>query len=129
MIFPRLLAVADRGWAPEQSWENGENFDNQTYQKGYASFMQKLGNDELKKLDKLNKGYHYRIPAVGVKLENGKLVANTDYPGFKIYYTEDNTEPTLKSKEYKGAIPLNNKSTYKFRAITQNGGLGIVSTY
>ncbi|MEN5432840.1 family 20 glycosylhydrolase [Sphingobacterium faecium] len=129
MIFPRLLAVADRGWAPEQSWENGENFDHQTYQKSYAGFMQKLGNDELKKLDKLNKGYHYRVPAVGVKLIDGKLTANTDYPGFKIYYSEDNTEPTLKSKEYKGAIPFNSKSTYKFRVITPIGDLGIVSTY
>ncbi|UIR55643.1 carbohydate-binding domain-containing protein [Sphingobacterium sp. SRCM116780] len=129
MIFPRLLAIADRGWAPEQAWENGASFDVQTYQNSYAGFMQKLGNDELKKLDKVNKGYHYRVPAVGVKLENGKLFANTDYPGFKIYYTENNTEPTLKSKEFKAGIPFNNKSTYKFRVITENGDLGIVSTY
>ena len=83
----------------------------------------------MKKLDILNKGYHYRVPAVGVKLIDGKLTANTDYPGFKIYYSEDNTEPTLKSKEYKGAIPFNSKSTYKFRVITPIGDLGIVSTY
>lgn len=129
MIFPRLIAVADRGWAPEQTWEHGENFDIQSYQKSYAGFMQKLGNDELKKLDKLNKGYHYRVPTVGVKLIDGKLTANADYPGFKIYYTDDNTEPSLKSKEYKGAIPLKNNSTYKFRVITPNGDLGMVSTY
>ncbi|MDH5828389.1 family 20 glycosylhydrolase [Sphingobacterium faecium] len=129
MIFPRLLAVADRGWAAEQSWEKGDSFDAQAYQKSYAGFMQKLGNDELKKLDKLNQGYHYRVPAVGVKLVDGKLVANADYPGFKIYYTEDNTEPSLKSKEFKEAIPFHNKSTYKFRVITPNGDLGIISTF
>lgn len=130
MIFPRLIAIADRAWAPEQDWEKGKQFDETTYRKAYTSFIQKLGEDELKKLDMIHGGYGYRFPKIGIKKENNQLLINTDYPGFKVYYTDNGTAPNVQSKQVTaGKIPFQTGKTYQFKVFDEKGRSGEVIVY
>lgn len=129
MIFPRLIAIADRAWAPEQAWEKGNVFDEATYRTSYTSFIKKLGEDELKKLDISNGGYSYRIPKIGIKKENNQLLINTDYPGFNVYYTDNGSVPTLKSKIVNDAIPFQPGKKYRFKVFDAKGRSGDVISY
>ncbi|MFD2598427.1 family 20 glycosylhydrolase [Sphingobacterium corticis] len=86
MIFPRFFALAERAWAPQREWESEEKFDKKAFDKTYTAFINKVGNHELPKLKHFAGGFHYRLPAVGLKEENGKLHANAEYPGFPIQY-------------------------------------------
>ncbi|RKO70427.1 beta-N-acetylhexosaminidase [Sphingobacterium puteale] len=129
MIFPRLIAIADRAWAQEQAWEKGNSYDEATYRKSYTAFIKKLGEDELRKLDIINGGYTYRLPKLGIKKEGNQLYINTDYPGFKVYYTENGSTPNLKSKEVNGAIPFQAGNKYLFKVFDSKGRSGDVIAY
>lgn len=64
MIFPRMLALAERAWH-KASWETikdkGER--NAARTKDWESFSNGLGHKELKRLDKV--GIKYRVPPPG----------------------------------------------------------------
>ncbi len=118
MLFPRVFALAERAWAPQPSWEIGPKFDREKFARDYEQFMQKLGTDELKKLDVLNGGYTYRLPALGLRIDKGFIQCNTEYPDFDIFYTTDGTEPTLQSKRYSKPFLVDRSKTYKWNIIT-----------
>jgi hexosaminidase len=128
MLFPRVIALAERAWAPKPIWETGTDFNETAFAKDYASFMTKLGTQELQKLNTLNGGYRYRLPAVGLRVYEESLMCNVEYPGFDIYYTSDGTEPNLQSKKYSQIIPLDRSKTYQFRVITKDGKVGDIIT-
>ncbi len=129
MIFPRLIAIADRAWAQEQAWEKGNSYDDATYRKSYTAFIKKLGEDELKKLDIIDGGYTYRIPKLGIKQDGSQLHINTDYPGFKVYYTDNGNNPTTQSKQVNGAIPFQKGKKYLFKVFDAKGRSGDVIAY
>ncbi len=126
MLYPRLLALAERAWAKETVWEKTNTFNKATFDNAYRGFVKKVGEDELQKLNVLNGGYDYRLPAIGVKAEGGKLLVNTEYPGFDVYYTDNGEEPGLRSKKTGQSIVYDAKKTYKFRVITTGGRMGEV---
>jgi len=129
MIFPRLIAIADRAWGPEQGWEKGDSFDETIYRKAYTAFARKLGEDELRKLGLINGGYRYRMPKIGVKQENNQLLINTDYPGFKVYYTDNGSVPTSQSKQVDGSIPYQQGKKYQFKVFDTVGRSSDVIIY
>ncbi|SHE48522.1 family 20 glycosylhydrolase [Pedobacter caeni] len=128
MLFPRVIALAERAWGAEHSWEKGEDFNREDFSKDYAAFMKKLGTDELPKLELLNGGYGYRLPALGIKLEGASLFCNAEYPGADIFYTTDGKAPTAASAKYKGAIILDKEKTYQFKVMTSRGRAGDIIT-
>ena len=97
-IFPRLLALAERGWH-SASWsvpynhqgfkysQDSKVFNEQLKQqrdKAWYDFARTLGQKELAKLELAN--IHYRLPTVGAVIEDGILQANMTYPGIAIEY-------------------------------------------
>ena len=66
MIFPRLLAVAERAWHKSE-WENQRNkgLRNRLKEKNWEMFANTLGYKELRRLDSI--GIHYRIPLPGAR--------------------------------------------------------------
>ena len=54
----------------------------------------------------MNKGYTYRIPPPGAMIENGELMANSEYPGLVIRYTLDGSEPSVTSTEYRSPVKV-----------------------
>ena len=98
MIYPRLIAVAERAWHRagwEQDYQVGREYkggeshfvDVATLNKEWERFANLMGQRELAKLEKA--GIQYRIPVPGARIVNGQLVANSALPGTPIEYSLD----------------------------------------
>jgi len=98
MIYPRLLALAERAWH-QASWQVPYNYKGAKYSKSsnifneslrqardkqWLAFSQTIGQKELAKLD--SAGVFYRVPTVGAIIEAGMLSANTAIKGLPIEY-------------------------------------------
>jgi len=67
MLFPRLLALAERAWH-KASWEDDNKMEN--IDKDWKSFATFVVKHELRRLEKL--GIKYRIPLPGIRSKNLK---------------------------------------------------------
>lgn len=90
-VFPKGLGNFDRAWnaAPTCS---------------YDSYYSILVNNELPYLSKL--GIEYHIAQPGLKIENGKLVANAPYIGGEIRYIFGEETPTKESTLWSEPIAI-----------------------
>ncbi|BFZ08610.1 hypothetical protein BsWGS_11648 [Bradybaena similaris] len=88
MIFPRLLALAERAWHAAE-WENepektkreaGMNED-------WVKFANTLGHRELQRLDA--HGYLYRIPPPGAIVQNNIVTTSVEFPGLEVQASTD----------------------------------------
>ncbi|GAB2639005.1 beta-N-acetylhexosaminidase [Vibrio panuliri] len=97
MVFPRVLAAAERAWH-QAGWENdyqvGVEYSQETNlvdksarNQDYNRFANVLGQRELAKLEKA--GIDYRLPVPGAKIENGQLAMNSAFPGIELQYSID----------------------------------------
>lgn len=97
MVFPRVLAAAERAWH-RASWENryrvGVEYSQQTSrvnQKALTAdwnrFANVVGQRELAKLEKA--GIDYRLPVPGAVIKNGHLAMNVQFPGVTLQYSFD----------------------------------------
>lgn len=96
MIFPRLLALAERAWH-RASWEldytPGRTFtggatsfvDTNARDSDFALFANALALKELPKLDAA--GIAYRIPVPGAEVQGGVLNMNSALPGLPLEYS------------------------------------------
>jgi len=97
MIFPRMLALAERAWSkgsweldytPGQTFSGSSTFVNQSeLTADYASFATALASKELLKLDAA--GVNYRISVPGASVSGGNLSMNSDLPGLPLQYSTD----------------------------------------
>ncbi|MGZ3821680.1 MAG: family 20 glycosylhydrolase [Mucilaginibacter sp.] len=122
MLLPRLLGFAERAWSKDPSWATERNNvkSDSLYQQAWVDFLNVLGKRELPRLDYFNGGYDYRIPKPGVILQDGKYVANIQFPGLTIRYTNNGKDPDAKSPVYKDPV-TNDNSFIKFRAFDNKG--------
>ena len=93
MLFPRLLALAERGWAPAPwtpayragaSYEWGDSrVDAAKLKAGWQDFAGRVAA-QYPLLDRI--GVAYRVAPPGARIVGGKLQANSVYPGTAIEY-------------------------------------------
>ncbi|XP_070178425.1 beta-hexosaminidase-like [Littorina saxatilis] len=83
MIFPRLLALAERAWHASP-WEGKEGGASAEKLDDWTSFANALGYGQLSVLDGLN--ISYRVCPPGVKQEGSQLITNTEFPGLMTQY-------------------------------------------
>jgi hexosaminidase len=100
-LFPRLCALAERGWSKTSELDS-------VIDKGWNEFSNRLGQIDLPRLDRLFSNINYRIPMPGVRIENDILKANVTLPGLTIRYTTDGSEPNENSEIYLAPIIINN---------------------
>ena len=121
MAFPRILALAEVNWSPQEA-------------RNYADFTRRL-NRQYQSLDKQN--VNYRIPQP-IGLQN-TLLENTDktkieltapLANSKIYYTIDGSEPTEKSRRYDKPVELtlkpNEKIDFKTIVVNEKGRKSVI---
>ena len=107
--FPKLMGLAERAWAAQPSWATATDKTQRfaSLEKDWNQFTNTIGQKEMTRLDYIEGGVGYYIPPAGAKIEDGKLFANTRFPGLSIRYTVDGSEPTAESEEYTGPVEVN----------------------
>lgn len=121
--MPKLIGLAERAWTKQPSWELKR--DVASLESDWSTFAYSLGKYQFNMLDKVAGGINYRIPPVGIKVEDSMVSANIEYPGFEIRYTNDSTTPTANSSLY--TEPLEESKIMKFRAFNSLGRGGRVT--
>jgi hexosaminidase len=124
MLLPKLLGLAERAWAKNPAWatEKDSILAHQNYLKDWNWFTNLLGKREFTRLNHYAGGFNYRIPTVGIKVEGGKVHANTQFPGLVIKYTLDGSEPSFKSKTFTTAITQSGLMRFKLFNSSGRGG-------
>jgi hexosaminidase len=122
LLLPRLMALAERAWAPDPAWSKIPNpTESEMYQKSWSLFCNILGKRELPKLDYYNGGFMYRIPRPGATIMQGKVNANIQLPGLTMRYTIDGSEPDGMSRIYSEPVAAR---TVKLNAFDSRGRKG-----
>jgi len=100
--LPKMLGLAERAWYGQADWGNIADRDerNAAVDRAWNVFANSIGKREFPRLDRLYGGYNYRLAPPGAKLENGRVIANTAYPGMVVRYTTDGSDPTSDSPLY-----------------------------
>lgn len=113
MLFPNVLALAERAWSSEPS----QNWD---------SFKTRLKN-QLPRLDQLGVKYEYNpttklIPFMNVDTEERQIgiTLESEISQPTIYYTTDGTQPTSESNLYQGKFFVKGSATI-VAAVFQDG--------
>ena len=101
MLFPRMVALAERAWHKPE-WALPYDYEGALYNSSTNAFtdemqMQRdaewnqfanaIAQKVMPKLDLA--GIQYRLPTVGAEVENGVLKANVSFPGLAIEYRVD----------------------------------------
>jgi hexosaminidase len=120
MVFPRLLALAERAWAAEPAWEATPDPEarERLLSEGWNEFAHRLGHRELPRLDGM--GLAYRLPPPGLRVEGRTLRASVPYPGLALRYTTDGSEPSAASPRYTGPVEVP-AGTVRVRAFDTQG--------
>ncbi|MBU2895738.1 family 20 glycosylhydrolase [Vibrio hepatarius] len=137
MVFPRVLAAAERAWH-QGTWENevkvgveysqGTNLVNKRQlNKDYNRFANILGQRELAKLEK--SGIEYRLPIPGGKIETGTLMMNTSFPGVDLQYSldgenwqvyQENARPEVQGEVYIRSVSASGKKSSRITKVNSN---------
>lgn len=127
MLLPKLLSLAERAWAKEPQWSSEKDSvkSSNQYLKDWSDYINIVSQQELPRLDYYSGGYSYHIPDPGILCNNGKIYANTEYPGFIIRFTTNGTEPNSTSTIYDQAIRNNGNVRFKVFNLKGRGGKSI----
>ncbi|XP_032217891.2 beta-hexosaminidase [Nematostella vectensis] len=89
MIYPRLLALAERAWH-NACWEIESDVTERSRLQvmDWEMFANALGYKELLRLDQMRIDYH--IPVPGAVVKNGVLMTDVAFPGLVVQYSVDN---------------------------------------
>jgi hexosaminidase len=79
----------------------------------YNKFANVVAQKELPRLGLLNGGYNRRISLPGAVIKEGKLYANTEFPGLEIRYTTDGSEPDVNSALYDKSVSVSGEVRLK----------------
>ncbi|MBJ7438971.1 MAG: carbohydate-binding domain-containing protein [Sphingopyxis sp.] len=119
MLFPRLLALAERAWSPATwtpAYQSGARYewgdkrvDAAKLRSGWQDFAGRAAA-QLPMLDKM--GVAYRVAPPGARILGGKLEANSAFPGTTIEYRVGNGgwTPYAGPVAVSGAVELRSRS-------------------
>jgi len=124
MMVPKLFGLAERAWAPDPDWarEPDPAKSDSLYREAWSRFVNVVGKRELPRLDRDMPGIQYRIPTPGLAAGGGMVRCSTELPGFTLRYTTDGSEPSARSPQVRGPIPL--QGTIRVAAFTTTGRKG-----
>ena len=103
MLLPKMMGVSERAWTAVPEWSK-DLTDLNTYNEARHQYNLKIGTRELPLLRSM--GYNFRVGPPGIKLTDGKLFINTQYPDEMVTYTLDGSEPTVDSPRWIAPVPI-----------------------
>lgn len=121
MLYPKLIAFAERAWAPQPAWAAASNeLLEKQYNEAWSRFNTILWQYELPRFDRYWKDIRYRIPAPGIKIVDNQVLVNTESEALVVRYTVDGGIPSATDPEAKD--PLKETGTYRFKAFHKKTG-------
>ena len=120
-LLPKLLGFSVSAWSPERSFEKMDNRENRlkNFDIEWNIFANTVGQREMKRLDDLYGGFGYRLDPPGAIIKDGKLYANSEFPGLEIRYTTDGSEPVRTSTLY--TLPVEVNGVIKLKTFNTKG--------
>ncbi|MEN8116738.1 MAG: family 20 glycosylhydrolase [Bacteroidota bacterium] len=114
-LLPKLMGFVESAWVKERKWEtiSDKGMREEAMDEEWNVFANTLAQKELPRLKNLFGGFNYRVPTPGAQIIDGKLHANSTYPGLTIRFTTDGTEPTKSSTVYKEPVLVSGKVILK----------------
>ena len=106
LMLPKMMGVSERAWTAVPSWSKDLS-DVASYNEARHQYNLKIGTRELPLLNNL--GYNFRVGPPGIKLVDGMLHINTQYPDELVTYTLDGSEPTIESARWTSPVPVNSQ--------------------
>ena len=103
LMLPKMMGVSDRGWNAVPEWSKDLS-NTVAYNEARHQYNLKIGTRELPLLKGM--GYNFRVGPPGIKMIDGKLHINTQYPGEMVTYTLDGSEPTMDSPRWTAPVPV-----------------------
>ena len=103
LLLPKMMGVSERAWSAVPEWSK-DLTDMKAYNEARHQYNLKIGTRELPLLR--GKGYNFRVGPPGIKLEDGKLLINTQYPDELVTYTLDGSEPNIDSPRWTAPVPV-----------------------
>ena len=103
MLLPKMMGVSERAWTAVPEWSKNLT-DNQAYNEARHQYNLKIGTRELPLLKGM--GYTFRVGPPGIKVVDGMLLINTQYPDELVTYTLDGSEPTVDSPRWTAPVPV-----------------------
>ena len=103
LLLPKMMGVSERAWTAVPEWSK-DLTDTKAYDEARHQYNLKIGTRELPLLHGM--GYNFRVGPPGIKLADGKLLINTQYPDQMVTYTLDGSEPTIDSPRWTTPVTL-----------------------
>ena len=103
LLLPKMMGVSERAWTAVPEWSN-DLTDAKAYNEARHQYNLKIGTRELPLLRGM--GYNFRVGPPGIKLVDGMLHINTQYPDEMVTYTLDGSEPTIDSRRWTTPVPV-----------------------
>jgi hexosaminidase len=127
LVMPRLLAMAERAWAPDPAWATERDAAKAAAQHRYAwsGFVNALGRRVLPRLDLERRGVDYRIAPPGLMRDGERVLVNHVLPGITLRYTTDGSVPTAASPLVDG--PIVARGVIQAAAFDRNNRRGLVA--
>lgn len=121
-LLPKAIGLAERAWNPAVEWNDDEPG---SFEAARAVYNSRIGERELPILNR--KGANFHLGQPGIKMENGRLVANSQYRNEVVRYTLDGSEPTEKSPMWTAPVNVGSAKVIKAKAFYL--GKSSVTTY
>ena len=106
LLLPKMMGVSERAWTAIPEWSK-DLTDVKAYNEARHQYNLKIGTRELPLLR--SKGYNFRVGPPGIKLVDGMLHINTQYPDELVTYTLDGSEPAIDSPRWTAPVPVKNQ--------------------
>ncbi|MBR3451870.1 MAG: family 20 glycosylhydrolase [Muribaculaceae bacterium] len=103
LLLPKMMGVSERAWTAVPAWSK-DLTDVTAYNEARHQYNLKIGTRELPLLKGM--GYTFRVGPPGIKLVDGNLMINTQYPDELVTYTLDGSEPTVDSPRWTAPVPV-----------------------
>ncbi|MBQ7205080.1 MAG: family 20 glycosylhydrolase [Muribaculaceae bacterium] len=103
MLLPKMMGVSERAWNAIPEWSK-DLTDIKTYNDARHQYNLKIGTRELPLLH--GKGFNFRVGPPGIKVIDGMLHINTQYPDEMVTYTTDGSEPTIDSPRWTAPVRI-----------------------
>ena len=106
LLLPKMMGVSERAWNAIPDWSKNLA-DTEAYNEARHQYNLKIGTRELPLLN--SQGFNFRVGPPGIKLIDGMLHINTQYPDEMVTYTLDGGEPAIDSPRWTAPVPVKNQ--------------------